>query len=351
MSVEATAAALAPETSPEPVKVEVTETPQMTDDDLMAQVWDDRNKEEEPETPEDAPVEAAETDEPVEEPEGEVEEGKQEEQEAPKPPSTLPPAVQRAWADLPEDVREAVQTSHKEMGDKLAAQGRQMQGIAPVRDALVEMVQDIPEMANLRPEQVIREMKQFRDSVIVPLNQKPVETILQVARQRGIEGQLRAALDGQQPGGEANYVAALTKELNSLKQQLQQVADPNYMRQHLETFTTQTEAENVVQEFAQQAEHWSEVENTLPASIAYVQSVNPDLSQRDILERAYDLEIQRLGKAKPKASEKDTPEADPEQTQKALKAKSVNVSGRSSGKSKPVTEDQLLEQVWRKNQA
>lgn len=344
MSIEAAAAALAPETSPEPVKAEV----EMTDDDLMSQVWETNNQEEAPETPEDAPVEAAEADEPVEEP-AETEEA--EAVEVPKPASNLPPAVQKAWADLPEDVREAVSTSHKEMSDKLAQQGRQMQGIAPVRDALVEMVKDIPEMANLRPEQAIAEMKRFRDEVIAPLNSDPINTILNVARQRGLEGQLQAALAGQQPPEGANHTAAMTKELNDLKRQLQQVADPNYMRQHLETFSSQNEATKTVQDFASSVEHWSDVEDTLPAAIAYVQQANPSLSARDTLEQAYNLEIQRLGKAQPKVSEEDSPEANPEQTQKALKAKSVNVTGRPSGKSKPLTEDQMLEQVWRKNQA
>ena len=341
MSVEAAADALVPEKAPEPVQVEVIDAPVQSEEDILSAKFDELTKEpdEAPENPVDEP--AAEV-QPVEEPAVETEE---QTTNSVEPLGNLPKGLRDNWDAIPDAAREAFNAQHKETTDKLAEQGRLMQGISPIRDALVEMVQKVPEMASLRPEQVAAEIQSFRENVLQPLSTDPVNTLLKVAKERGVEGQLKAALSGEQATTADQHVTQLTQQVQNLQRQLQQVADPQYLQQHVEHFTTQSDATRVVNEFAQKAEHWEAVENTMPAAIQYVQGANPSMSQADILSAAYDLETQRLGLAKPKTVD-DTPKVDPKQTEKAKLAKSVNVSNANSGKSKPVTEEEAMGAVW-----
>ena len=350
MSIEAAAEALVSDApAPEPVKVEVVEEPQLTDDDLMAQIWDKADQENNapPEDTADAPVEEKSA---TEEPAAKADdEAKDEAKPESVPPKHLPRGVKEHWNDIPEAAREDFVKAQREMGDRLAEQGRQMQGIAPIRDALVEIVKETPELANMKPEQVISEIQTFRKEVLGPFQQNPVQTILKVAQEQGFADQLAAALQGQAPSQEANTIRQLTQTVQGLQKQLQQVASPEYVQQHVERYTSQTTAAQAVEKFASEAEHWADVEDTMPAAISYVQSRNPGLPMTDILAKAYDLEVQAIGKASPKPAAEAPAPVDPKDTEKALKAKSVNVSSRSSGKPKPLTEDQALEQVWAKH--
>ena len=323
MSIEATAAALAPETAA-PVEVTVVEDVQPTEDDLMEAVWD-KAQDETPEVVEETPEE------PVEE---------EPEPEAPvvEAPSELPKAVRDRWGDIPDDARTAILDSQREMGRKLAENGRLVQGIKPIQDVLVDATKEMPALRNMQPEQVAREIFDLA-KVSNDFAQKPVETMMGLIKKHNLGEAVGMALQGQPQSTAVNQLVQQNKQL---AQQVQTLSDRL-------NGVEQQPVLNTVNEFAQGADHWGDVESTIPTAIAHMRAVMPEASPRDVLQAAYDLEIQRLGKAKPAPSEEAAP-ADPEQTQKALKAKSVNVQSKPNGE-KPLTEDQLLEQVWRKNQS
>lgn len=334
MTVEATAEALIPDANPEPSLA----------DDLGA-IWDKNQEEQQEQTDQstepEQDEEAEAVEQPVEEPEAE---------QAVEIPSTVPKGLREHWGAMPEGAREQVQNVIKEWSDKLSEQGRQMQGIKPIQEELAETAKSIPDFMNMKPHEVAREIRTFRETVLAPLNEKPVETLLQVAKQRGVEEQLRAALGGEQSQAGDQLTKAF-QTIQQLQKQVQQLSNPEYMREQVRSITQETSVETEVNDFASKADHWSEVADYMPQFVQAARAKHgPDAPARDVLKAAYDAAVSFVVPEASKASE-PTPvdEAsvgvDPEKAQAASKAKSVNVSGRPS-KPRQLSEKEELSAVY-----
>lgn len=333
MTIDATAAALVgDEAMPAP------EAPQMSEDDALGAVFDKFREDGEPEVVEPEPEaepEQAETSEEQPEPEDEAEES----------PGTLPASVRAVWSSLPKDARDALARSQNEMSRKLAEQGRLMSGLRPIQDAVVSAAKDMPFLADMHPGQVASEIMQLARAG-QELASKPAETILGFAKKYGVEAQLAAALSGKEAAPEAAQATALKNEIASLKQQLQRVTDPEYLRSQVSSITTETRVIDEVSKFSSTAEHWAEVEPHLPLVIPAVKAkLGESASPSDVLKAAYDLALNIYLpdlQAKQAASTADADATDPKKAEAALKAKSVNISGKSSGKTRQLSEDEML---------
>ena len=331
MELEATAQALAPETAlPEPVAS--TESTEAEPD--YGAVYDKLTADE--------PVEAQSEPEKAVEAPAEVE-------AAPEPvdaPTDVPVALRKHWTTLPEEAREAVLASQREMSRKLSDMGRQVQGISPIRDVLVQAVKDNPVLANMRPEEVAQDVMQLA-KISADFRSKPLETFLSLAKQHNMTDALRQALGGQPQ--DAQSTAQLHTQIRELQQQLARAADPEFIRQQVSAVTTQERVLSEVQAFAAKQEHWAEVEPLLPQFIPAIRQAMPGASEKDVLERAYETTLQLLRpdlKAPAKAADEAAPKPDPERTQAAIQAKSVNVPARTSGKPRELTEEEAYSAVY-----
>jgi len=347
MSIEATATALVQDeaiSAPEPMESN-------SEGDMRAEmdaIWDRNNAEE---TTEDGPeaVEEPEVAEPVE-----AEEATEEADTAEgKAPSELPLAVKKNWPSIPKEAQDAILETQREANRKLGDQGRLMQGISPIRDVLVEATKVHPQLADMTPKQVAQEVftlakhaQEFRAD--------PVKALMALAKQHGIEQNLAQAFSGRP---QTQETASMAQEIRALKQQISRFSDPEFMKNQFSSFSTEQQTTQTVEQFAASKPDWAEVENHMPSAISFVQAMAPaGISPQDVLSRAYDLALSQI---KPEATKAKQPEAadeavtivDPERSRKALKAKSVNVSDRGGAKPKALTERQIMEQIWAKNQS
>lgn len=349
MSLEATAEALATDTA-----MPVAEAPAMSEDDILDAAFDRMQETEEQDdpTPIEPEVDEAETGDETPEDDAEtVDDG----EEAPEPveaPSELPKSIKDAWKDIPEAAREAIVESQREANRKLSEQGRLVQGIAPIRDVLVEAAKQLPSLANMRPAEVASEVMELA-RMSHAFNTQPVQTLMGLVQKHGLQDAMKQALDGQPISQEAQGAAALKQEIASLKRQLAQVSDPEYLRSHVQAFTTESQTQNEVHQFAAQAEHWDKVEAYVPHAIPIARAkLGEGASPRDVLSAAYDLAVSQFVPQEPKApSRPAAAEAAidaPEKTEAARKAKSVNVTSRPSGSPKKMTVDEALEDAWRR---
>jgi hypothetical protein len=335
MTLEATAQALAPETaSPDPV---ATETTTEAEPDYGA-VYDKLTAEE-PVEAESEPVEAAEATAEVETPAEPVE-----------APTDVPVGLRKHWSAIPEEARDAVLTSQREMSRKLSDMGRQVQGIGPIRDVLVSAVRDIPALGTMKPEQVAQEVIVL-SKAIADFRTKPLETFLSLAKEHNMTDALRQALGGQARG--AQETAALQTELRALRDQVARAANPEFLREQVAAVAMQERTMADVTSFASAKEHWGEVEAYMPGVIRMLQEANPESPPKDILEKAYDtaLQIYRPDlKAPVKAAVEAAEQPDPERAKAAIQAKSVNVPGQTAGKPRELTEDERYDAIWEKAQ-
>lgn len=348
MTIDATAQALATE---EALPEQVAETPEQTEDGDLSAVWDKLNEEKPAETPDEPEVETVE--EPKAETDDEAEDDTDEGEEKPaevETPTDLPKALRDAWKDLPDTARQAVLDSQREMGRKLSEQGRLVQGIAPIRDVLVNASKEIPALANMRPQDVAAEVMQLA-KISGNFQSRPVETMMQLVKQHGLEEPLRQALSGQAPQQEAMAANELRQQVSQLQRQLKQVSDPEYLRGQVEQFTTQTQLQGSVEQFAAQAPHWQDVEPHMPSAIAFVRESAPNASPQDVLDRAYRLAVSQFVPEATQAPTQDAapqaaPATDPSKTEAARKAKSVNVRSTPTGKARTLTEEEELSRAY-----
>lgn len=331
MDLEATAQALVAE----PVSTEqVAETSTTADEPDYGAAYD-KITAESPIEAEEAPAEAVEA--PAE---------AQPAPETVEAPTDVPVALRKHWGALPEDARDAVLSSQREMSRKLSDMGRQVQGISPIRDVLVEAAKSNPAIMNMRPDELARDVMELAQ-FSAAFKSKPLETFITLANKHGMTDALRQALGGQPQ--EAQGTAALQTKITALEQQLARAADPDFIREQVSAVTMQERVISDVQGFAAQQEHWGEVEAFMPKVIPLVRDAMPDASAKDVLARAYDLALQTYRpelKAKAPAAVQAATAPDPERTQAAIQAKSINVTGRTTGKPREMTEEEIYSAAY-----
>lgn len=333
MSIEATADALVAQ---EAAPVEISQEAE------LGAVFDKLN-----EAPqEDAPTEQPETEEVVEV------EAVEEPETAPaveevEVPSGLPVELREKWKAIPEEAREAILKDRDGLHRKLSDMGRQVQGIAPIRESLVKAVEKFPFLADLKPQDVAAQVFQLAE-VGQRMRENPGATLAHLAKQHGAEKALLQHLSGQNVTPDAQYVTKLQGHIAQLEQKLARVADPEYLSQQITQVTTQQQVVSSVNEFAQSSDHWAEVEDHIPAYIPIAKAkLGEGAAPQALLKFAYEKAVQDfVAKAPAPPAEEATADPDPERTAKALKAVSVNVNGKSTGKPKPLTEEEELSRAF-----
>jgi hypothetical protein len=265
-------------------------------------------------------------------------------------PPDLPMGIKDKWAEIPESAREAVLSSHRDLSRKLADQGRVVQASKPVFDVLVRAAQEIPSMADMTPAAIAEDvfaMAQIQGNLATD----PVRTILGIAQQYGAIEALRQVFSGQAPDQNAQASQAMMRELQQMRNQLQQISDPNAIEHRVEQTLATRDTERMVGEYAKQREYWGAVEPMIPGLIPIVQQrLGDGASNEDVLNAAYEMALYADPdlRAKAIAAAKAPAQPDPARTAAQMKAKSVNITSRPT-KAEPMTEDQAWDAIWRKH--
>lgn len=330
MTTEATAQALVADPAPSESSAP-TEQEQNAE---LAAIWDKHN--EEPAEPEAAPESTPEAE---AEPEAE-----------PEPiPSSIPTQFRALWNELPEDAKTAVQDFTDEANRKLSANGRLVQGIKPIQDVLIEATRTHPQLADMKPADVAKDLMQLADQS-ARFKSDPVNTMMDLINQHGLGEAIGQALQGQ-PVDQAR--PQLQQHIAQLERQIAQMSDPERIRSMIEQTTAQQTVLGEITSFSAQAEHWDKVEDLMPQFVALEKELNPQASEKDILRGAYEAAVSRLVPDAKKAPSGTTDQvvtvADPEKAKAVLKAKSTNVSGKPT-KPRPMTEDERLQEIWERHQ-
>jgi hypothetical protein len=263
-------------------------------------------------------------------------------------PTDLPSSIRAKWLDMPEDARDAVLSSHRELTRKMADQGRVVQAAKPVFDVLVRAAKEIPTLANMTPDQIagdVFKMAQIQGQLAA----NPVQTLLGIAQQYGALEGMKQALAGQGSTQAAQENVALMQEVRQLRSQLQTVLNPDAIDRRIDQTLTGRETERMVTEYAAQKEHWGKVEPMIPQFIPIAQqTLGEGASPKDVLNQAYDMAIHALPDLRNKVAAPAFAQAapDPARTQAQLAAKSVNVKPAAPSQQRPLSERQRMEQVY-----
>lgn len=258
-------------------------------------------------------------------------------------PTHLSADLRKVWGDIPESARDLISNDHKAFSDRLATQGRQLTAIQPIADQVIEAAKTVPGMSDMTPAQIANDVFKMAQ-VQGQLNTNPVDTLLQVAHQYGALEGIKARLSGQQVPTQNTETSANIRRLEQENERLREQVSPDAITGIVEQTLSQREIQNQINSFAAEKEHYAQVEDSLPLFIPAAQQIlGESASPSDVLARSYDMAINALG-LKAEAA----PAADPDRTQAAIKAKSVNVKSTSTGRSKPLTEREEMQAAYRR---
>lgn len=261
-----------------------------------------------------------------------------------KAPYDLPAAYNDIWGDLNDKQRETLTRSYREASNKWGEIGRQVKGIEPIRDVLVKAAREIPGMADMSPQEVAEQVFELAGWA-QRLNADPASALKEIADAKGIN------LSGEKQTDEQAASAALRAQIARLEQRLEQASNPEFLANQVTQITTQQRLQGEIDSFSASREHWGTVEPHMPAAISIAKAkLGQSASATDVLSAAYDLAVSQFvtsPTAPPAAAATAAPQRDP---QKAREAKSINVTSAPSAKA-PLTERQLMEQVWAKHHA
>lgn len=287
---------------------------------------------------------AVEAEEPEEKPEAEEKPEKPEaDDKADEPPSHVPQAVKQHWASIPAEAREAISAAQKDASVRLAQAGRNEQALRPILNEVQRAHKSFPELANMTPDQIARdvfEMANTRANLI----KDPVGTLLKVAQQTGKIGELAARL-GQKDAGGVEKIK-LEQRIAELEARAAKAADPIQFKEIVDNALSERETNGLIAKFASAHEHWEAVEPLLPAFVQAIQQEGSHTSAEDVLSAAYDMALTAKGLRAKVADPATAPaKPNPQRTEAAIRAKSVNVAS-SSGRPKPLSEREAMASAY-----
>ena len=283
---------------------------------------------------------AGDKDEGDDEPEAEEETAETPDEPADEPPSYIPRVIADHWKDLPKDVRETFAASQQEMMTRLTNAGRTEKALQPILAEVQRASKSFPELANMTPDQIAKDVFEMAHTR-ANLMRDPLGTLLKVAQQTNIMPQL-AARFGAQGSGQLQAIQ-MQQEIAALKQQLQNAPPPANIETIVEQQLAQRETNQVIDIFAAGKEHWQTVEPDMPVFIqAVMQTQTGQRSPQDTLQAAYDMALSARGlKAQAAVPEKAPKALDPQRTEAAIRAKSVNVKS-TTARAKPMSEREAM---------
>lgn len=264
-------------------------------------------------------------------------------------PSYLPLDVRKEWDKIPEPARNAIAKAQLDLSTKLGEMGRRAQAFEPVAAAVIKAAQQFPEMSKQTPAQIAADVFELAHTR-ANLMRDPVGTMMQVAERMGVLDKMAARFNGQAPAAQPSAVTAEIAQLRQqnaqMQAQLQQMGNPDKVRQVVSQEMANREVLQVVQNFAAGREHWAAVEHLVPAFIPAAQQIaSPGASNADVLQAAYEMAVDRSGLKATAAAVKTPAQPDPRRAESVIKARVTNINSRP-GTGTPLSERDAMSLAW-----
>lgn len=300
-------------------------------------------------------AEAEAADDAADQPDGEGEEAQEEVEaaESVDAPSEVPLEIKRHWSKLPPEVRDKYLAERREMNVRLSDMGREAQQLAPIKEALRTAIAKLPVMANMTPKQVADETFQLAQ-LAQGFQSNPIQTMMGLMQRHGLVEPMKQILtQNQAPDQTSTEVSRLIQQNRELQARLEQVSDPNFVRQHFDQFRQEDRLAEEISAL-EKLEHYEELADYLPDMVRVAKTkLGPGASHKDVLQTAYDMAAREfLPASDARPASKPAPTKGPEQEaakrKKAEKARNINRKSQNSGDAAPLTDTEAARQIYRK---
>lgn len=262
------------------------------------------------------------------------------------------------WGKLPPEAQEAIAANQKKLHDTVSNQGRALAAYKPIADVLGEYKEYF---GGTRGNHNPVEAMQYLFNMQKAFDNNPLETLIEVAEAYELRGELQkmfggaAPVDGQQPQ-QTDHTQALLAEIGRLNKKIEGLADPSKIDERITTKLNEDRTMNAVSDVISRTSKdmplYGDVEEQLPTFIQMSwRKLGDTASQEAVLKHAYDMAVNADPDLRKKAAAL-TSAASPEaaKVEAARKANATNIRSTTVGKPREPTEDELLQQAYRKAQ-
>jgi hypothetical protein len=265
--------------------------------------------------------------------------------------------LDETWAKIPADARAAIAEHQQQQHAKLSDMGRKVSQFEPLQVAASEFAEYFngnlkgADGQPINPADGIRYLANIQRM----MDKDAPSTILQIIDTYGARETIAAALgvtaDGTAPATDTN--TALLAKIDRLEQTLKGVNDPSKIEEIVERRETKRQHEEEVRRLTSAKPLYSEIPEE--DMVFYInkawKKLGDGATKAAVLDHAYNaaVEADPALRAKSQAARKAA-EDTAAKAEAAKRGASVNVKSTASGASRTVSEDDAMEEVWRKHQ-
>lgn len=271
----------------------------------------------------------------------------------PSPEVPLPSnwrGLEDTWSKIPAELRESIAAHEGKLHQTLSQQGQALAAFKPIGDVINEYKDYFGgERGDYKPADAI----QFMFNLQRQMDDKPFETLIEIADRYNLRPVLAQAFGGQQP--QPNE-AALLQKISQLEQVIRESADPSKfderITQRLKADREEADSMDVVSRLTKDMPLFADVDSDEMATFISKswKRLGETASKDDVLRLAYDMAINADPDLRQKAAAlKSAATADPKQIADAKRANATNIRSTTTGKPREATEEELLGAVFDKH--
>lgn len=263
--------------------------------------------------------------------------------------------LDEAWGKIPAEARAVIAEHQQQQHAKLSDFGRRVAAYEPLQQAAAEFSEYFngnlkgSDGQPIHPADGVRYLANIQRM----MDQDAPRTILSIIDTYGAREAIAAAL-GVQPGdAPADTNSALLAKIDRLERTIQNANDPSKIEQVVERREAQRQHEDEVIRLTSAKPLFSEIpEQRMVFFINEAwQTLGQDATKAAVLDHAYNAAVEASPTLRAKSQAATTAAADASTKAEAAKrGASVNLRSTGTGKPRVVSEDEAMEEVWRKHQ-
>jgi len=261
------------------------------------------------------------------------------------------------WGKIPAEVKADLRAHQEGLHKTLSQQGQALSAFKPLSDVFGEFKEYFNgERGQYKPDEAVR----FLFAVQRSMDDKPVETILDIADRFEVRDKLIAALGGTvadpAAGGRQNNEQAFLTQISQLKADVARLSDPSKIDERITKKLTedrqQLEVDEVISRVSKDMPLYDQIPE--PDLVTFIQVAKQKLgsaaSHEAVLKRAYDMAVHADPDLRAKAAALASAAAtDPDRVAAAKRANATNLRSTSSGRARELTQEEELEAVYDKH--
>lgn len=264
--------------------------------------------------------------------------------------------LEETWSKIPAELRDTIKAHEDKLHQTLSQQGQALSAFKPIGDVIQKYGDYFDgRTAAYKPADAVEYLFNLQRQ----MDANPVDTLLQIADTYQLRPHLAQMFGGQAGEGQTadNSSQVLLAEINQLKTIIRDMGDPSKIDARISSKLSEERQSQAVEDEISRVSKDMPLYADIPEEdmVHFINrswaKLGNTASREAVLKSAYDMAINADPDLRAKAAAlKSAATHDPARVAAAKRANESNIRSTSSGKTRDLTDDELLGQVFDKNQ-